>query len=1011
MRVDQGPKLTASERVIGPDALKSAVLVDEFARSGASERVTQHAGSRTAKRQGCPVESPTPHLRLRHARTPRHHDLRRYQPARPLLSGRSEVLRAGQRRQYRASSRSSSCERRWPTGRVLRGTVLCEGHRDRPEDQIRPSFARGAGIAETIPPQVQGVATVLRASGFTPTAITLESGGAAILEDDDEPRPTRRGDISAEIATATAAEAGRPTRSCGPARPTPPSSCARPEPRSPSGCRAPRQRPGDGFSQSTRSGPRLPRCAPRSWSAGAHDAVERATARVERRTFETALQRALEMSKLEGDAYGVIARALAASVPRLQVEMLVADSRRAHFHGELSTVVPGGPVAAAGAASSHGSIPGDPPRPHVAFPASSARSTRAPACKERPSGELSTACVPIGAPAQDGGSSTRPDPTSAPSPRPGPVLEYTARLAAERVGVFRAFAKSETQAAQRPAHRPLEPAEPREPGARPHAGGRVLRLAYGDLDHFKDLNDTHGHEAGDQALRLFARVMNRQPATRRHPVPVRRRGVRRAADCGIDNGDQGARTPPRTAHVGARSRAEYRLHRQLRPRLVRRWGRLRRRRRGRRPGPPLAEGVGPRPRRRRIRERRRNLRHPARAAARTRAHTAAEGPTFPGWSWSLTSSCDYTLALHTSAADQGDGPRLRHGAAVTPLDHETSASRPGAATSSPQSRRRYRGRSRAGRATCGRGGRARRSDRRPPPAGARTSRPRQAGMPTSTSASSRVNPSSSNSPGRRPICAWRRLCPSAGERHVAAREALDPPCLVEIRDDVRVVTVGRRRPRSSRAVRAPGHSILSSPSRPAHGPRRRRNDRGRGRECVDRRSGVDAYAQLTHPPFQRVDGGVRPPNGKRAADGTKTRARAVRRRTRPPGLPDRDVATPAAFDQHAAASSPSRSASTIRSEMSSGTLHARSSGNDRTAHFGGVRRASPRYRNSNPVSAAVATGGSRARFGEPAPRTDRRRTGHAGPSSLPIRRRAIGPARRGGRAPRTARRRHRLRRR
>jgi diguanylate cyclase (GGDEF)-like protein len=39
-----------------------------------------------------------------------------------------------------------------------------------------------------------------------------------------------------------------------------------------------------------------------------------------------------------------------------------------------------------------------------------------------------------------------------------------------------------------------------------HRGGRFC-LAMGDLDHFKILNDTHGHDAGDRALRLFARVM------------------------------------------------------------------------------------------------------------------------------------------------------------------------------------------------------------------------------------------------------------------------------------------------------------------------------------------------------------------------------------------------------------------------------------------------------------------------------------------------------------------------
>jgi diguanylate cyclase (GGDEF)-like protein len=34
-----------------------------------------------------------------------------------------------------------------------------------------------------------------------------------------------------------------------------------------------------------------------------------------------------------------------------------------------------------------------------------------------------------------------------------------------------------------------------------------VAVAMADLDHFKNLNDTYGHETGDRALRLFARVL------------------------------------------------------------------------------------------------------------------------------------------------------------------------------------------------------------------------------------------------------------------------------------------------------------------------------------------------------------------------------------------------------------------------------------------------------------------------------------------------------------------------
>jgi diguanylate cyclase (GGDEF)-like protein len=37
--------------------------------------------------------------------------------------------------------------------------------------------------------------------------------------------------------------------------------------------------------------------------------------------------------------------------------------------------------------------------------------------------------------------------------------------------------------------------------------GDGFAVAMGDLDHFKRLNDVHGHDTGDRALRLFARTL------------------------------------------------------------------------------------------------------------------------------------------------------------------------------------------------------------------------------------------------------------------------------------------------------------------------------------------------------------------------------------------------------------------------------------------------------------------------------------------------------------------------
>lgn len=86
-------------------------------------------------------------------------------------------------------------------------------------------------------------------------------------------------------------------------------------------------------------------------------------------------------------------------------------------------------------------------------------------------------------------------------------LDSIARRAGDRIGLARALI-SKDEAANTDMltglsnRRALEIALPNI-----EAEHGQYSIAYGDLDHFKRLNDDHGHDTGDRALRLFAQVL------------------------------------------------------------------------------------------------------------------------------------------------------------------------------------------------------------------------------------------------------------------------------------------------------------------------------------------------------------------------------------------------------------------------------------------------------------------------------------------------------------------------
>lgn len=225
----------------------------------------------------------------------------------------------------------------------------------------------------------------------------------------------------------------------------------------------------------------------------------------DRRHFESQLVRALDMADESVDAVAVAVRGLQERMGAAGVEIMLADSSRAHLMR----------TADATAKATGGACRVDTPRGCPAVRAGHALrfddSDALDACphlRSRSSSCSAALCVPINVMGSTTGviHLTRSDPAPF-LPRDAMTASGVAQQLGSRLGLVAAMAQSELQANTDPLTGLLNRRSLENQVRALRADQVPYGIVLADLDHFKTLNDTHGHDAGDRALRVFARVM------------------------------------------------------------------------------------------------------------------------------------------------------------------------------------------------------------------------------------------------------------------------------------------------------------------------------------------------------------------------------------------------------------------------------------------------------------------------------------------------------------------------
>ncbi len=220
--------------------------------------------------------------------------------------------------------------------------------------------------------------------------------------------------------------------------------------------------------------------------------------------FEGQLHRALDMVDTEEQAHRLAHKALVLGLDGHDAELLLADSSEAHLKRVLS-------AKEDGRARCPVESPFECPAIRLSQTLVFENSEALDACRfleGRLTGPCSAVCVPVSV----GGHSIGVMHATCEPERP-PIQEYIGVLESiatqfgSRIGMLRVMSATAVQANTDPLTGLMNRRSFEDQASRFIRQGDPAALAMIDLDHFKELNDTHGHEVGDRALRLFGRVM------------------------------------------------------------------------------------------------------------------------------------------------------------------------------------------------------------------------------------------------------------------------------------------------------------------------------------------------------------------------------------------------------------------------------------------------------------------------------------------------------------------------